>query len=72
MQLFWFIPLHGDGKYLGTSTGGRQITLPYLRQIAQAADHLGYPGVLLPTGRSCNDAWVAASMLAASTERLSA
>lgn len=70
MQLFWFIPLHGDGKYLGTSTGGRQITLPYLRQIAQAADHLGYPGVLLPTGRSCHDAWVAASMLAASTERL--
>jgi len=70
MQLFWFIPLHGDGQYLGTSTGGRQITLPYLRQIAQAADHLGYPGVLLPTGRSCHDAWVAASMLAANTERL--
>jgi len=70
MQLFWFIPLHGDGQYLGTATGGRQITLPYLRQIAQAAEHLGYPGVLLPTGRSCHDAWVAASMLASSTERL--
>ncbi|KEF42761.1 MAG: alkanesulfonate monooxygenase [Cyanobium sp. CACIAM 14] len=70
MQLFWFIPLHGDGHYLGTATGGRQITLPYLRQIAQAADQLGFPGVLLPTGRSCHDAWVAASMLAASTERL--
>jgi alkanesulfonate monooxygenase len=70
MQLFWFIPLHGDGHYLGTSTGGRQITFPYLRQIAQAVDNLGYPGVLLPTGRSCHDAWVAASMLAASTERL--
>jgi alkanesulfonate monooxygenase len=70
MQLLWFIPLHGDGHYLGTSTGGRQVTFPYLRQIAEAADQLGYGGVLLPTGRSCHDAWVAASMLAARTERL--
>lgn len=70
MQLLWFIPLHGDGHYLGTSTGGRQVTFAYLRQIAEAADQLGYPGVLLPTGRSCHDAWVAASMLAARTERL--
>jgi len=70
MQLFWFIPLHGDGHYLGTSTGGRQVTFPYLRQIAQAAEDLGFPGVLLPTGRSCHDAWVAASMLATVTERL--
>ena len=36
--------------------------LPYLRQIAQAADELGYFGVLLPTGRSCEDSWVVASM----------
>lgn len=70
MQLLWFIPLHGDGHYLGTSTGGRQVSFPYLRQIAEAADQLGYAGVLLPTGRSCHDAWVAASMLAARTERL--
>lgn len=70
MQLLWFIPLHGDGHYLGTSTGGRQVTFPYLRQIAEAADQLGYAGVLLPTGRSCHDSWVAASMLAACTERL--
>jgi alkanesulfonate monooxygenase len=70
MQLLWFIPLHGDGHYLGTSTGGRQVTFAYLRQIAEAADQLGYAGVLLPTGRSCHDAWVAASMLAARTERL--
>lgn len=70
MQLLWFIPLHGDGHYLGTSTGGRQVNLPYLRQIAEASDQLGYAGVLLPTGRSCHDSWVAASMLAARTERL--
>lgn len=70
MQLLWFIPLHGDGHYLGTASGGRQVTFPYLRQIAEAADQLGYAGALLPTGRSCHDAWVAASMLAARTERL--
>jgi alkanesulfonate monooxygenase len=70
MQLLWFIPLHGDGHYLGTSTGGRQVTFAYLRQIAEAADQLGFAGALLPTGRSCHDAWVAASMLAARTERL--
>ena len=42
----------------------------YLRQIAQAADQLGYFGVLLPTGRSCEDSWVVASALAPLTERL--
>ena len=42
----------------------------YLRQIAQAADQLGYYGVLLPTGRSCEDSWVVASAVAPLTERL--
>ncbi len=38
--------------------------LGYLTQIAQAADNLGYYGVLLPTGKSCEDAWaVAAAMV---------
>jgi alkanesulfonate monooxygenase len=41
-----------------------------LRQVAQAADELGYFGVLLPTGRSCEDSWVIASALAPLTERL--
>ncbi|HVJ52944.1 MAG TPA: FMNH2-dependent alkanesulfonate monooxygenase [Aliidongia sp.] len=67
---FWFLPTHGDGRYLGTAQGGRAVTLPYLRQIAQAADQLGYEGVLLPTGRSCEDSWVVASALVPSTERL--
>ena len=50
--------------------GGRDVNLNYLRQIAQAADQLGYFGVLLPTGRSCEDSWVVASALAPLTERL--
>jgi alkanesulfonate monooxygenase len=69
-NLLWFLPTHGDGRYLGTAQGGRSVDLPYLRQIAQAADSLGYFGVLLPTGRSCEDSWVVASALAPLTERL--
>lgn len=70
MELFWFIPLHGDGRYLGTSTGARAVNYAYVRQIAQAADELGFGGVLLPTGKSCEDAWVVASSLIPVTERL--
>lgn len=70
MELFWFIPTHGDGRYLGTSEGARAVTYSYCKQIAQAADELGYSGVLLPTGKSCEDAWIVASTLVPVTERL--
>jgi alkanesulfonate monooxygenase len=70
MNVFWFIPTHGDTRYLGTSEGARAATYDYFRQIAVAADTLGYEGVLLPTGRSCEDAWVVASSLIAATKRL--
>ena len=56
MNIFWFLPTHGDGRYLGTTKQARQVNYPYLAQIAQAADVLGFGGVLLPTGRSCEDA----------------
>jgi alkanesulfonate monooxygenase len=69
-NFLWFLPTHGDGRYLGTSLGARPVSLNYLRQIAQAADELGYFGVLLPTGRSCEDSWVVASALVPLTERL--
>jgi alkanesulfonate monooxygenase len=69
-NVLWFLPTHGDGRHLGTSVGGRPVNLHYLRQIAQAADDLGYFGVLLPTGRSCEDSWVVASAIAPFTERL--
>ena len=70
MDIFWFLPTHGDGHYLGTSQGARPVSLAYLKQVAQAADTLGYHGVLIPTGRSCEDSWVVASALAPLTERL--
>ena len=69
-NILWFIPTHGDGRYLGTAIGARETNQSYLRQIAQAADSLGYFGVLLPTGRSCEDSWVVASSLVPVTERL--
>lgn len=69
-NILWFLPTHGDGRYLGTAIGGRAVDLEYLKQIAQAADRLGYFGVLLPTGKSCEDSWVVASALAPLTERL--
>jgi alkanesulfonate monooxygenase len=70
MRLLWFIPTSGDGRHLAHAESGRAMTYHYLRQIAQAADDLGYYGVLLPTGRNCQDSWVVASSLIPATERL--
>jgi alkanesulfonate monooxygenase len=69
-DVLWFLPTHGDGRYLGSEIGARHVTLPYLSQIARAADELGYFGVLLPTGRSCEDSWVIASAMVPQTKRL--
>ncbi|BAY07478.1 FMNH2-dependent alkanesulfonate monooxygenase [Calothrix sp. NIES-2098] len=70
MQLLWFIPTHGEGRYLGTAIGGRVVNFDYWRQIAQAVDHLGFTGALLPTGRSCEDAWILASTLVTHTKQM--
>ncbi len=70
MHLFWFIPTQGDGRYLGADIQTRRTDHDYLKQIAQAVDQLGFEGVLLPTGNSCEDAWVVASTLVPVTRRL--
>jgi len=70
MELFWFIPTHGDGRYLATGIGGRSGSFSYLKQIAQAVDNLGFTGALIPTGRSCEDAWIVASSLMSVTEKM--
>ncbi len=61
VSVFWFLPTHGDGHYLGTAEGARPVDHAYLQQVAQAADRLGFGGVLIPTGRSCEDAWLVAN-----------
>ena len=70
MQVSWFIPTTGDGRYLGASHLSRQTDYAYLHQIARAVDDLGFYAVLLPTGNSCEDAWVVASSLMPATRRL--
>lgn len=70
IRFFWFIPTHGDGSYLGSSQGERQPDFEYFKQIAQAADRLGYEGVLLPTGQNCEESWITATGLATVTDRL--
>jgi alkanesulfonate monooxygenase len=70
MNLMWFLPTHGDGRYLASATGGRALTFDYLRQVAQAADQSGFWGMLLPTGRSCEDSWVVGSAVAPFTRNI--
>ncbi|WP_159717135.1 FMNH2-dependent alkanesulfonate monooxygenase [Geminicoccus flavidas] len=70
LEMFWFIPTPGDGRYLGTRQGHRPADHRYLREIATAVDRLGFGGVLLPTGQGCEDAWITAAALAPLTERL--
>lgn len=70
LNLFWFLPTHGDGHYLGTEEGSRPVDHGYLQQIAQAADRIGFTGVLIPTGRSCEDARLVAASMIPVTQRL--
>ena len=70
LDLFWFIPVSGDGPYLGSEKGHRPPDFRYLKEIAQAVDRLGFGGVLIPTGKNCDDPWVTAAALASHTEKL--
>ena len=69
-EIFWFLPTSGDTRYLGTSDFGRAPTNAYMCQIAVTAEHLGYDGLLIPTGSSCLDPWVTAASLAPITQRI--
>jgi alkanesulfonate monooxygenase len=70
LNLFWFLPTGGDGRYLGSTIGHRPADFGYLREIAVTVDRLGFGGVLLPTGNNCLDGWTLGSALAPATERL--
>lgn len=70
MDIFWFLPVYGDGPYLGSQTDGRPATLDYLRQVAQAADKRGYHGVLVPCGKACEEPYIVSAALIEATERL--
>ncbi|WP_028712992.1 FMNH2-dependent alkanesulfonate monooxygenase [Paracoccus sp. J55] len=69
-EVFWFLPSSGDTRYLGISDFGRAPSTAYLRDIGTTVDRLGYDGMLIPTGASCLDPWVAAAALAPVTQRV--
>ena len=69
-EIFWFLPTSGDTRYLGTSDFSRPPENGYIRQIAITADRLGYDGLLIPTGASCQDPWVTAASLIAETKQI--
>ncbi len=48
MELHWFIPFHGDVRFLTSSEQARATSLDYLSAVAQAIDTLGYSGALIP------------------------
>ena len=70
IDFFWFIPTSGDGAYLGASERNRAPDYEYLREVAVAADRLGYKGALLPTGAACEESFVMAAALAPFTKQL--
>lgn len=70
LDFLWFIPTSGDGSYLGSDDRSRPADPGYFREIAIAADRLGYTGVLIPTGVACEESFVLAGHLAAVTEKL--
>ena len=70
LDMFWFLPTSGDGRYLGGSDGRRAADNRYMRDIAQSVDRLGFRGVLLPTGTGCEDAWITAASIVTHTEQL--
>ena len=70
MKIFSFILLPCVIRYLRTCKVARQVDHAYMKQIAVAVDNLGYEGVLIPTGRSCEDPWITAASLIDATKNL--
>lgn len=78
LVLHWFLPTHGDGRSVvdrphvtaAATAAPRQPDIDYLAQVAQAAEHLGFTGMLTPTGSWCQDSWVTTAALLARTRRI--
>jgi alkanesulfonate monooxygenase len=72
MKVHWFLPTGGDSRDVvpGEGRPQRAPSLAYLAQVAQAADTLGYEGMLTPCGTACEDAWVATAALIGMTRRV--
>ncbi|MEU7058318.1 LLM class flavin-dependent oxidoreductase [Streptomyces sp. NPDC046197] len=60
----------GDHAPEGGADRFRAPDITYLAQVARAAEHQGFDGILTPTGTWCEDAWLVTAALARETERL--
>jgi alkanesulfonate monooxygenase len=70
MEIFWFIPTNGDFRQFNNNEGTRPATYNYCKQLATAVDDLGFSGVLIPTGKTCEEGFIVASTLAPVTKNL--
>src|SRR5690606_16421042 len=77
LTFHWFLPTQGDSRGIvdpvtetASAWRSREPSLAYLRQVARAAEQLGFEGVLTPTGAWCEDAWVTTASLLGTVQRL--
>lgn len=73
LALHWFLPTGGDSREVAATAPDdhrREPDLPYLSQVAGAADRLGFEAVLTPCGTACEDAWISTASLLSVTRRL--
>jgi len=79
VQLYWFIPTHGDGREVakpradgkpGAATIRRDPDIAYLVQVARAIDSLGFTGALVPFGLMCEDPWLVSMALSQQTQQM--
>lgn len=79
IELGWYCPSEGDGRWLGTPRPERAPDPAYLARVARAAERAGAGEILVPTG-TVNDSfapdapfmesWTAATVLAAQTRSI--
>ncbi|MCY4654228.1 MAG: LLM class flavin-dependent oxidoreductase [Dehalococcoidia bacterium] len=75
----WFIPIDGDGAYIGTVRAERPPTFEYLRDVVETAERNGFHSLLIPT-RFANglfeetaplaETWTTVTALAAVTSKI--
>ncbi len=70
ISALWFLPTFGDGRYLGAPEFGARRGFRLSQADRARLRRLGFEGVLIPTGRACEDSWLLASALAPFTEKL--
>jgi alkanesulfonate monooxygenase len=80
-DFLWYLPTHGDSRHLAGSaalatiadafrSATRKPSIGYLTEVALAAERSGFSGTLIPTGPSCEDAWLVAAAVAQQTRHL--